>query len=524
MAVLYGANRKRAEKDMKEAFDFETALANVSFNLFMASIISIATCDLTDFPAHGTTKKCYSFVQSYEHERFADEISLQRLGKKLLKLCGSFYSKLFSLKLQYFNDLLPDVSQVTEDETIIVYDVPFFEQLGDLLKVTSKRAIANYMMWRVAADSTNHLTDKLKKRQLEYAGAIIGQQSEEPRWKECIDLVTSNFQIAVSALYVRKFFDQDSKAVALDMVNRIREVFEEILAQIPWMDAHTRAAAIVKAKAIVTHIGYPDELMDDNKLTEFYKKVSVDEGKLLESILSIQTLETDMIYEKLRQAVNKTDWKTHSRAAVVEAAYSPIENSIRFPAGILQDQFFSADRPNYMNYGAIGQVIGHEITHGFDDQGRKYDLGGNLVDWWGKETTESYLTKAKCIIDEYSNFTDKQTELNLNGINTQGENIADNGGVKEAYLAYQEYVKSNGPEGTLPGLNYNTNQLFWISSAQTWCAVFRTEALKKRILTGVHSPNQFRVLGSLHNMKEFSADFQCPEGSNMNPAEKCEVW
>ena len=211
------------------------------------------------------------------------------------------------------------------------------------------------MMWRVAADSTNHLTNKLKKRQLEYATAIIGQQSQEPRWKECTDLVTTNFQIAVSALYVRKFFDQKSKAVALDMVNQIREEFEEILAKISWMDAHTRAAAIVKAKAIVTHIGYPDELMDDKKLTEYYKKVTVDEDKLLESVLSIQVLNTDLDYEKLRQVVNKTDWKTHSKAAIVNAAYSPIENSIRFPAGILQDQFFAADRPNYMNYAAIGK-------------------------------------------------------------------------------------------------------------------------------------------------------------------------
>lgn len=389
--------------------------------------------------------------------------------------------------------------------------------------MTSKRAIANYMMWRVAADSTNYLTDKLRKRQLEYATAIIGQQSEEPRWKECTDLTTSHFEIALSALYVRKYFDQSSKAVALDMVNNIRDEFEEILAKISWMDTITKAKAIAKAKAIIAHIGYPDELMDDNKLTEYYKKITVDEDKLLESILSIQILETDLQYEKLREVVNKTDWRTHSKAAVVNAAYSPKENSIRFPAGILQDQFFAADRPNYMNYGAIGQVIGHEITHGFDDQGRQFDLNGNLVDWWGKSTAESYLSKAKCIIDQYSNFTDPQTELNLNGINTQGENIADNGGLKEAYFAYNKYAKAH-PEGTLPGLNYNVKQLFWISSAQTWCAVFRPEELKKRILTGVHSPNQFRVLGPLHNMKEFSEDFQCPEGSKMNPVEKCAVW
>lgn len=184
-------------------------------------------------------------------------------------------------------------------------------------------------MWRVAADSTNSLTDKLRKRQLEYATAIIGQQTEEPRWKECTDLVTTNFQIAVAALYVRKYFNQDSKAVALEMFNSIKAEFEQILSKVSWMDETTRAAALVKARNIVTHIGYPDELMDDKKLIEYYKKVTVDGAKFLESVLSIQTLATDLVYEKLRMSVNKTDWKTHSNSAVVNAAYSSIENSIR---------------------------------------------------------------------------------------------------------------------------------------------------------------------------------------------------
>jgi neprilysin len=177
-----------------------------------------------------------------------------------------------------------------------------------------------------------------------------------------------------------------------------------------------------------------------------------------------------------------------------------------------------------MNYGAIGAIIGHEITHGFDDQGRQFDSNGNLVDWWEKATADAYVEKSQCIIDQYGNFTEPLTELNLNGINTQGENIADNGGIKEAYYAYNKYVKKHGSEKELPGLNYTINQLFWISSAQTWCAAFRPEAMKKRILTGVHSPNQFRVLGPFANMKEFSNDFQCASGSPMNPVKKCEIW
>lgn len=195
-----------------------------------------------------------------------------------------------------------------------------------------------------------------------------------------------------------------------------------------------------------------------------------------------------------------------------------------FPAAILQDRFFSVDRPRYMNYGAIGQVIGHEITHGFDDRGRQFDLDGNLADWWDPKTQTQFLEKAQCIIDQYGNFTDLETDLNLNGINTQGENIADNGGLREAYIAYNNWVKQNQPEGILPGLKYNQRQLFWISAAQTWCAVSRGEYNKNKIITGMHSPNEFRVNGVVSNMNEFAFDFNCPEQTKMNPEHKCQVW
>jgi neprilysin len=147
--------------------------------------------------------------------------------------------------------------------------------------------------------------------------------------------------------------------------------------------------------------------------------------------------------------------------------------SSEFPAGILQDAFFSVDRPKYMNYGAIGSVIGHEITHGFDDQGRQFDENGNLVDWWQPDTKTAYLEKARCIIDQYGNFTEPTVKLNLNGINTQGENIADNGGLKEAYRAYTNWAAKDGQESKLPGLDYTPDQLFWIAAAQNWCSVSR---------------------------------------------------
>merc|ERR1712142_969446 len=217
-------------------------------------------------------------------------------------------------------------------------------------------------------------------------------------------------------------------------VTEIRKQFELILDQVEWMDEKTRQKAKLKLKAMNSHIGYPPELLDVKKLEDLYAGLKLGEDKYFENVLNISIFDTDYAFSKLRKKVDKSDWVHHGRPAVVNAFYSPLENSIQFPAGILQGVFFGSDRPKYLNYGAIGWVIGHEITHGFDDQGRQFDQEGNLVNWWHPETTSRYLNKAECIIKQYSNYTFPELEnLPVNGINTQGENIADNGGIKEAY-------------------------------------------------------------------------------------------
>jgi predicted metalloendopeptidase len=229
---------------------------------------------------------------------------------------------------------------------------------------------------------------------------------------------------------------------------------------------------------------------------------------------------------KLRQPVNKSDWIEYSYSTTINAFYNPIENSIVLPAGILQGEFYSSDHPQYMNYGAIGFIIGHEITHGFDNQGRIYDGQGNIVDWWAEDTKKQFLEKAMCIIRQYGNYTDHEVGLKLNGNNTQGENIADNGGIKLAYNAYNTWSNVQwDAEPRLPGLqNYTPNQMFWLSTANIWCSKYRPETIKNIIITNVHATNRFRIIGSISNQEEFSNDFQCPLGSNMNPLNKCHVW
>lgn len=487
IAVLMGANRERAVHELTESLNFEIKLANISLPL----------------------------EQRRNATKLYNPMKVPQLQDKYPSIPWT----------EYINTILAPHAKLNYDDTIIVAVPKYIYDLEELLSVTPKRVQANYVMWRVMAASVSYLTEKIRARQLAYSTAVSGVSEQEARWKECVGTVGSSFSLAIGSLYVRKYFKEEAKSNAEEMVQLIREEMYKILNEIDWMDEVTRKSAIEKAKSMTTHIAYPEELLDNAKLEEFYDGLEIEPTNYLESVLNLTRFGTNYSFKQLRKPVNKTDWKSHGNPAIVNAFYSSIENSIQFPAGILQGTFFSNDRPRYMNYGAIGFVIGHEITHGFDDQGRQFDKDGNLVDWWHETTKQKYLEKAKCIIEQYGNYSVPEVNLSLNGINTQGENIADNGGVKEAYNAYNVWVAQHGEEPRLPGLQqYSPRQMFWISAASVWCSQHRPESLKIRITTGYHSPGEFRVLGPLSNLDSFSKDFNCPKGSRMNPVHKCQVW
>ncbi|KAB7497836.1 Membrane metallo-endopeptidase-like 1 [Armadillidium nasatum] len=371
-----------------------------------------------------------------------------------------------------------DIANVDENERIGVSDPNYFRNLKKLLDKTPKRVVANYLLWRVTAAAASYLSEDIRKLQLEYSKKLTGKSVNPPRWKECMGIVSSKLSYAIGNLYSKNFFNEKAKAQAVELVTYVREEFNRILKSIDWMDEKTRKQALQKADAIRPHIAYPQELLQDEKLTEYYRNLTVDNKTLLDNMRRIGIFGTSYSFSKLREMVDKLDWKRHASVAVVNAYYSSIENSII----------------------------------------------GNLKNWWERETEERFLAKAKCIIYQYGNYTAPENGLSLNGINTQGENIADNGGIKEAYKAYHKWAEVNGKEKRLPGLKYTTDQLFWISAGQVWCSKYRPESLKVRILTGVHSPGRFRVVGSFSNSEEFSTAWNCPVGSKMNPQKKCSVW
>ncbi|XP_050444049.1 neprilysin-2-like [Adelges cooleyi] len=466
------------------------------------------------------------------------EIQLARISQVHFSDISSFNSEIPMCELarnypvvpwsEYVNRIVCGPGKLcVHDSHEIMLNMPhYLTSLDIILKFTPKRVQANYLVWRAIASTVAFTNRRLRDRQQLLHEEWYGRPAREPRWTECVDIVSSAMHLALGSMYVIHNFDKQAKNAAFDMAVRIHKEMYQTLLKSDWMDPSTRKNALDKVEAIEQFVAYPDELLDTTTVDSYYETLQFNNDiDYFQSILQLAKLSCDKSFSFLHEAVNKSHWITHGRAVDVNAFYNLVENSIQIPAGILQGMFFSADRPNYMNYGGIGYVIGHEITHGFDDQGRLFDKKGNLRTWWNTETSNKFMDRALCVLQQYNNFTaDEAAGLRVNGLHTLGENIADNGGVMLAYNAYRRY-SVHKKEPRLPGLDeFSPRQMFWISAANIWCSVYRPEALKHSVLTGHHSPGQFRVIGSFQNQQDFANDFSCPQGSYMNPVKKCKVW
>ncbi|XP_069753606.1 neprilysin-like isoform X2 [Narcine bancroftii] len=432
-------------------------------------------------------------------------------------------NKLFNW-MDFTNEILAHVSlNVMETEQVVVYAPDYLKKLGDILKKYTAREIQNYVMWRQVMDLMGSLSSAYRETRAAFRKALYGTTSESAVWRKCANYVNNNMEKAVGRLYVEEAFVGESKQMVEELIEQIRVVFIKNLHELSWMDQETKTKAEAKAKAIRQRIGYPPDIKDNNKLDAEYKDLHFIIDEYFTNILQNLQLGQKKNLKKLREKVDKEAWI--SGAAVVNAFYSSSRNQIVFPAGILQPPFFGKGQPTALNFGAIGMVIGHEITHGFDDNGRNFDKDGNLLDWWSAQSATNFKNLSQCMVYQYGNFTwNLAGGQHLSGINTLGENIADNGGIRQAYKAYQSYVKKNGEDGLLPGISLNHEQLFFLNFAQVWCGIYRPEYAVNSIKTDVHSPGEFRVLGSLQNFEEFSNAFHCRKNEDMNPKKKCRVW
>uniref|UniRef100_A0A8C7VNZ2 Membrane metallo-endopeptidase-like 1 n=1 Tax=Oncorhynchus mykiss TaxID=8022 RepID=A0A8C7VNZ2_ONCMY len=403
-----------------------------------------------------------------------------------------------------------DRNLTQDDDRVVEEMVQVLDLETDIANVSANLTLQNYLTWQLVMERVSSLSRRFKDARAHYRKALYGTTVEEARWRDCVRYVQGSMENAVGALYVRETFAGESKRMVSDLISKIQEAYVETLEELNWMDDQSKEKAREKAMAIKEHIGYPDHILEESnlKLDQEYAHVCVTWPKYCDTSSNL-----------------KEKWMWIIGAAVVNAFYSPNRNQIVFPAGILQPPFFSKQQLQALNFGGIGMVIGHEITHGFDDNGRNFDKDGNMLNWWSNYSAEHFKDQSQCMVQQYGNFNWKLAGgQNVSGISTLGENIADNGGVRQAYKAYMKWVEREGEELRLPGLDMDHKQLFFLNFAQVWCGAYRPEYASQCIKTDSHSPLEYRVLGSLQNFGAFSDAFQCKPGTPMNPEMKCRVW
>ena len=389
----------------------------------------------------------------------------------------------------------------------------FFKQVDALLETESLDALKTYVKWHLLAASAPWLSQPYVDANFKFQQALTGQKEIQARWKRCVNLVDRELGEALGQRYVEVAFPPESKARMLKMVGALEKSLAEDIQNLSWMSEDTKKQAKVKLDAIRNKIGYPDVWRD-------YSSVQIKSDDLLGNIQRANDFESKREIAKIDKPLDRKEWGM--TPPTVNAYYSSSFNEIVFPAGILQPPFFDPKMDDSVNFGGIGLVIGHELTHGFDDQGRKFDPQGNFHDWWTKQDGEEFEKRVSCVANEYSNFV-AVDDLKLNGRLTLGENTADNGGARIALMALEKMLAESGKESqNIDG--YTPQQRFFLGFGRVWCEKRLPEVARMRVLTDPHSPGKYRVDGTVQNMPEFQKAWSCKAGQPMVAENACHVW
>ncbi len=396
--------------------------------------------------------------------------------------------------------------------TVNVAQPDYVKTLEEFWSATPIAAVREYLRWQLLRANAETLPSAFVNENFRFYGNILrGTPELRPRWKRCVDMTDGDLGEALGKAYVAKAFGPQAKANTLAMVSSIESALREDISTLTWMSDTTRARALSKLQAVAHKIGYPDKWRD-------YSKLRIVLGDALGNSQRANTFDFRRAIDRIGRPVDRTEW--HMTPPTVNAYYQPTENNINFPAGILQPPFYYGGGDRATNFGAAGAVVGHEMTHGFDDQGRKYDAKGNLHDWWTADDAKNFETRAQCLVDEYKGFT-AVDDVHVNGNLTLGENTADNGGLRLALAAYLATAAVR-PERTIDG--FTPAQRLFIGYAQIWCENSRPEATRLRVQTNPHSPGRFRTNGAVANMPEFAKAFACKADAPMVRANACRVW
>jgi putative endopeptidase len=470
---LLGESDSEAERDARSIFQLETALAKASM----------------DITSRREPKNVYHLME------VAD---LQKMTP------GLNWASLLS------ESRFPSVKQIN------VTNPDFFKALNTLLDSTDLKTIKAYLRWQLIASADSIALPKaLDEEAFDFRGRKLrGQPEQQARWKRCVQATDGALGEALGQVYVTQEFPPSSKAATLQMVHDIENAMDQDIDTLDWMSPETKARAKIKLKAIADKIGYPDHWRD-------YSKLIVERDDLYSNTQRAAIFENLRQIDKIGKPVDRGEWDM--TPPTVNADYNPSMNDINFPAGILQSPFYNPNATDAENYGHIGGIVGHELTHGFDDQGRQFDGKGNLSDWWTAEDAKKFEEKADCTVKEYGNFV-AVDDAKVNGKLTLGENTADNGGLRLAFIAFLADAKRKNIDLNQKQDGFTPIQQFFLGHGQNWCGSTRPEQLRLQVQTDPHSPLEFRANGVVQNMPEFGKAFGCKVGQPMMPPNVCRVW
>ena len=397
-------------------------------------------------------------------------------------------------------------------KTLNVTVPEFFKTMEAQIKDVSLDDWKTYLTWHYVHASTTFLPEAFVNENFAFYGKhLTGAKELRARWKRCVAATDGDLGEALGQKYVDLTFGKEGKDRTLKMVHAIEKAMQKDITEITWMAPATKKKAFEKLHAVANKIGYPDQWRD-------YSKLTIQAGDALGNSTRANEFEFERQLAKIGKPVDKKEW--HMTPPTVNAYYDPQMNNINFPAGILQPPFYDNKLDDAVNYGGIGAVIGHELTHGFDDQGRQFDGKGDLVDWWTEADGKEFEKRAGCIEKQYGDYV-VSGDLKQNGKLTEGENVADNGGLRLAHMALMDVLGGKKP-ASIEGLT--AEQRFFLGFAQVWCTNMRDEAMRLRAQTDPHSLPQYRVNGTVSNMPEFQSAFSCKIGQPMVRENACRVW
>jgi len=400
-------------------------------------------------------------------------------------------------------------------DTINVGMPTYFSALSRLLSITDWEVMKAYLAWQVINSAAPYLSDEFVNARFDFYGKTLsGQQENRPRWKRVVGTLNGTLGEALGQMYVKAYFPAEAKTRMEQLVKNLQWALGERIKQSSWMTEATKKNALEKLAAFRVKIGYPDHWRD-------YSGLQISNDSYYANVVRARRFETAYELAKIGKPVDPTEW--YMTPQTVNAYYEPNTNEICFPAGILQPPFFDMNADDAANYGAIGVVIGHEMTHGFDDQGRNYDAKGNLTDWWTAEDAEAFKERAQLIVDHF-NAIEVAPGVYGNGSFTLGENIADNGGLNVSYTAFQKAKQEGGIKDVMDG--FTSEQRFFLAYAAVWANNIRPEEILRRTKTDPHSLGMWRVNGTLPHIDAFYEAFGIKQGDPMwlEPSKRAKIW